>query len=129
MTKQWHFDRRLKPPFPVVEVALFAPWSSSTVLTEKLQIDSGSDKSGIPLSLIDSLVPRPRVVDYEEVFDFDGNVIQDIPIYEVGIEIVGKTFKSIRVYGLNADLGFIGRDLLNIFFVSLDGPRRISSIR
>jgi hypothetical protein len=128
MTKQWNYSRRLKPPYPFVEVALFAPWSaSSSVLIEKLQIDTGADRSGIPLALINKLEPRLR--DWVEVFDFDDNIVEDIPVYEIGMEIDGMRFNSIKVYGLNSDFGFIGRDLLNSFFISLDGPGRVSTFR
>lgn len=127
MTKEWSYSQRLKPPYPLVEVALFAPWSaSSPVLIEKLQIDSGADRSGIPLALINRLGPG-LLRDWVEVLDFDDNVVEDIPVYEIGVEIIGVRFKSIRVYGLNCDVGFVGRDLLNHFFVSLDGPGRRST--
>src|SRR4051794_3039139 len=102
MIKQWSYGRRFKPPFPLVEVSLFAPWSpSSPVLTEKLQIDSGAHMSGIPLTLINKLEPRLR--DWVEVFDFDENIVEDVPVYEIGVEIVGVRFKSTKVYGLNSD--------------------------
>ena len=125
MTRQWKYSDKSKPAFPIVEVKLFTPWSaSSSLLKETLQIDSGADMTGIPLVVIDRL--KSRLLAWEEVFDFDDNLLEDIPVYEVGIEILGLKFNSVRVYGLNSDLGFIGRDLLNGFLVSLDGPNQMS---
>lgn len=124
MTNTWNYSRELNPPFPVLPVRLFKPWSTSrTLITENLQVDSGADMTAVPLSIIEKL--RPRLLVMGEAYDFDGNLVDDVPIYELGIEIIGIRFDSVRVYGLSSDIGFIGRDLLNNFHVSLDGPGRL----
>lgn len=124
MTNTWPYSRALNPPFPSVQVRLFKPWSSKISITESLQVDSGSDVTGIPLTVIRRLKPR-LLDDMGEALDFDGNLVELLPVYELGIEILGVKFDSVRVYGLNSGIGFIGRELLNNFLINLDGPRRL----
>lgn len=127
MTKTWPYSRALNPPFPSVQVRLFKPWVSSKIsITESLQVDSGSDVTCIPLTFIRRLKPR-LFDDMGEAFDFDGNLVELLPVYELGIELLGVRFDSVRVYGLKSDIGFIGRELLNNFLITLDGPRRQST--
>jgi hypothetical protein len=127
MANTWPYSHDLNPPFPIVRVRLFKPWVSSKIsITESLQVDSGSDVTGIPLTFIRRLKPR-LVDDMGEALDFDGNLVENLPVYELGIEILGVRFDSVRVYGLNSDIGFIGRELLNNFLVTLDGPSRQST--
>jgi hypothetical protein len=110
-----------------VQVRLFKPWVSSKIsITESLQVDSGSDVTCIPLTFIRRLKPR-LFDDMGEAFDFDGNLVELLPVYELGIELLGVRFDSVRVYGLKSDIGFIGRELLNNFLITLDGPRRQST--
>src|ERR1051326_1305076 len=125
MANSWSYSRKLYPPFPIVQVRLFKPWDASGLsITENLQVDSGADVTGIPLAIIKRLKTR-LLDDMGELYDFDGNWVENVPVYEMGMEILGVEFKSVKVYGLNSEIGFIGRDLLNNFLVTLDGPRRL----
>jgi hypothetical protein len=125
MNDNWTYGTSFQPPFPQIQVKLFTPWTElSPVLTEMLQIDTGADMTGIPLDWIHQL--EPRLLDWVGVVDFDNNLVDDIPIFEVGLEIGGRRFNSVRVYGLNSAIGFIGRDVINNYLIRLDGPKRLT---
>jgi hypothetical protein len=127
MANSWRYSDDLTPPFPAVQVKLFKPWAASRLsITERLQVDCGADITGIPLSIIEKLKPR-LIDDMGEALDFDGNLVENLSVYELGFEIIGVRFNSVRVYGLNSEIGFIGRELLNNFIVNLDGPRHLST--
>ena len=118
MKANWEYSAIFEPPSPVVEVALCLPWADSApVVSSILQIDSGSDITGIPRDLLLSLGARP--VGIYSVCDFEQTVL-NLPVYEIAISLAGRRFE-IKVLAISSRVGFIGRDLLNSFRVTLDG--------
>jgi predicted aspartyl protease len=118
MKASWQYSSSFAPPSPVVEVTLCIPWADSApVVSSILQIDSGSDITGIPRDLLLSLGARP--VGIYSVCDFEQTVL-NLPVYEIAISLAGKRFE-IKVLAIASQIGFIGRDLLNSFQVTLDG--------
>ncbi|MBI2906308.1 MAG: hypothetical protein HYX92_01490 [Chloroflexi bacterium] len=61
----------------------------------------------------------------ESVKDFNGNDV-DVAVFLVDVEIMGLNFPGTEVIGVNSLRGFVGRDLLNSFVATLDGPQRVT---
>jgi hypothetical protein len=119
MKHNWGYSFGFEPPSPVVEIEIFLPWTESSKVTTKLvQVDSGADMTGIPMDVLLDLGARP--VNVLSVSDFNQRPA-NVPIFEISIAIAGRNFDVVRVVGVRSRWGFVGRDILQEFLVTLDG--------
>ena len=89
-------------------------------------IDSGSDNTFIPVDLAERL-NLEKIGDK----DFDGatGTTETCDLYLVRLEFHDLVFNEFPVYSLkNEDTILIGRDILNDYNITLDGPRLEYSI-
>jgi hypothetical protein len=49
-------------------------------------------------------------------------------VFRAHLEIAGRQFTAFPVIGLSLTVGLVGRDILNHFVTTLDGPRKDFSI-
>lgn len=122
----WAYDLTEAPAVAQLEVGLSHAWAGGDEIAQSLLVDSGAFMTGVPISVLRHL--QARRVGQEQVYDFDGRIVR-VPVYEVSIDLAGSTFRPFRVIGLESQTGFIGRDLLNEFLVSLDGPSRVMTVK
>ncbi len=114
-----------KPPAPVVLAEWRSPAHSRTSNPERLPvlIDSGADCCAIPQRLIDNLhlyqVDECKVGGYDD----EEEDLLTKPIYSVHLTIPPLQSRIIEVISKDSgDYALIGRDIINEWLLTLDGP-------
>ena len=125
---QWSYDdrtRRHANPIAVVNVR-HASRQRNANRDLKCLVDSGSDVSGIPSGLLRRLDITYELT--ELVQDYYGNW-QERQFSYVRVTLCGVEVGPIRVARLkDGRTGILGRDILNQFVVTLNGPELVCEI-
>ena len=88
-------------------------------------IDTGADRTIIPDSAVMQLGLEPTgKIPIRGV----NNIESELDTYFVSIEIVGTEFKGLIVAGYDEDEALIGRDLINLWRLEMDGYRNTVTI-
>lgn len=115
----YEYDATYIPSMPVVEVAV-APFGSvrePTIL--RAIIDSGSDGSMIPLSVLKRINARRSS---QAIFRSVTGASEIADIYEVSLQLGSHTFHKVRVVAdRHNSVVILGRDVLNHLIVTLNG--------
>jgi hypothetical protein len=85
----------------------------------RAQLDTGADLSAIPWAIISSLA-----LTYTGdllVAGYDETAVR-VPMYRLTLEIAGHTLEAIKIVGTPSNHALLGRDVLNRFLTTLDGP-------
>ena len=116
------YDTSFTPPAPVLPVQIGSAQSPGEMRRTTAQLDTGADISGVPITLLSELGIEPyRSV---EVQDFDGDVKQ-VRTFLIQLELDRFRFRRLEVVALDAPRALLGRDVLNNFYLALDGPELI----
>jgi hypothetical protein len=115
------YSTRYDPPAPVATVTLRTVDQSGHVSNVAMSIDSASDMTLLPAPSVSQLALKPvRELQYE-ITAFDG-VKSDSPVVTCEVVFLGRAFRG--EYGVvQTDDGILGRDILNLLVLVLDGPR------
>ena len=90
------------------------------------KIDTGADLCGIPERLIIGLdLPPIRNV---RTVGFPGSA-RDVVVYRVDVEIDGMVFPRVEALAVDRPYALLGRNLLRVLVVRLDGPREWLDLR
>ena len=112
-------DRLFAPPAPVARVVVRHPDREQSVGDVPMLIDSGADATLLPRAAVASLDLRGTGERYQLV-GFDGTVSESAAV------LASLTFLRWNCRGryllTDADVGVIGRDILNHLRLLLDGP-------
>jgi hypothetical protein len=122
----YEYDTDYAPPLPVVEVAVqpFGQDCEPIVLTA--MIDSGSDGTLIPLSILRQLKARKTSQLVMRSITGVGSIVD---IYEVTIRLGPHSFPKVRVAAdKHNDMMIVGRDILNQIVVTLNGLASMTEI-
>ncbi|MBI4617675.1 MAG: retroviral-like aspartic protease [Planctomycetes bacterium] len=109
------------PPAPVARVA-FRDGTHATVCEDvPMLIDSGADVSLVPRHVIELLgTSIPGRKRYEiEGFDRTRSLV---PVVEIEMTFLGRLFRG-NFLVVDAEVGILGRNVLNALSLLLDGPR------
>jgi hypothetical protein len=108
------------PPAPVAMVSLRNPENDSVVSDVPMLIDSGSDLTLIPESLIAELnIELDKASTYElEGFDGRRSIARSV---QLELSFFPLTFRG-RFVVIDSKTGILGRNVLNHFAILLDGP-------
>lgn len=116
------YDSNLfNPPAPVARVTLRDPGNGNTTSDVLMLIDSGADITLVPQTSIDELKSDFDPHESYELRGFDGqsSVAQSV---QLDLVFLRRTFRG-RFLIINSEAGILGRDVLNLLAVVLDGPR------
>lgn len=116
----WRYDADdFDPPAPVVDVEL--TFGDAPAVAVRMQIDSGADLSCIP----NRTIPASGPLRYGRslVAGYDGDVVVR-KTYFVTFQFEDYRFEDVETLPIAGEVGLIGRDVLNLLAVTLDGPRR-----
>ena len=122
---EWVYDLTEDEPAPLVEGVVFARWGLGVRIPIQFQVDTGASMTVILMAVLQSLgvlAVRAASIRYAD------NRLDVLPIYEVDIEIVGVEILSVEVAGGKLERALLGRDVLNYFVLTLDGPGRLTRL-
>ena len=114
------------PPAPSVLLNLAHPLTSVALRDVAAQVDTGADQSVLPAVVADALgLTR---LDAERVIGFDGTPV-DVPTARVFLQV--RDLPQLDVEVLVSDHvtdAVLGRDVLNQYTLTLDGPAGLLTI-
>ena len=119
------YDRRLDPPAPVVQVTVRHIVQQRRRVTTSALLDTGSDVTAIPASLVQrlQLIPFSRL----QLEDMNGET-RMVLTYSVELSIGELTLPRLEVIQTGLDQAIVGRDVLNHLYVLLSGPELAFSL-
>lgn len=115
-------DRRFTPPAPLALVVIRHPDRGDAVADVPMLIDSGADASLLPRSAIATLGIAGTGERYQLVA-FDGTTSESEAV-RADLVFMGRRFRG-RFLMIDAEVGVVGRDVLNHVRLVLDGPALI----
>jgi hypothetical protein len=108
------------PPAPLAHITLRAIQTRKIIPDGPMLIDSGSDLTLIPETLIAELGPNLDSDKRVELQGFDGRVTVARSV-ELDLIFLGVTFRG-RLAVVDSPVCVLGRNVLNRFAIFLDGP-------
>lgn len=113
------YDRAFSPPAPVITVEVFKTLQPEQRQTVPAKLDTAADISAVPLRVIQQLALKS---DGEiELAGYD-NVPASVSTYLVGLELPNARIRRIDVVPIAENYALLGRDVLNLFHITLNGP-------
>jgi hypothetical protein len=115
MTK---YDETFDPPAPVAEISLRNVVTGERIGDVVMLLDTGADVTLLPLPAIEKLRIEPSG-EKVNLIGFDENRSSS-DAYSLQIIFLGKRLTG-EYCAINADIGILGRDVLNAFSIVFDG--------
>lgn len=113
------YSRDYDPPAPLLEVGVSIARHNRPDITIKAMIDSGSDGTMMPASLLESIGAKP--IGKGRIRGVMGNS-QSVNIYLVKLYISTHQLYAIRVAGVeDEDEPLLGRNVMQNLVITLDG--------
>lgn len=116
----YRYNRQVDPPAPFVYVGLRSPHDDDPPLELPALVDTGADTTVVPLQVVESLGLPP--LDEMPTVGFGGQ-LTFIPTFLIRLRLRGLVEMSVEVLA-SPDESYVllGRDVLNRFKLTLDGP-------
>lgn len=114
------YDVDFIPPAPTTFAAITHPSEESSIEQIKMQLDSAADMTCVPQHVL-SNIPNLSYSSVK-VKGYDGSV-STRTTYFVRLSLDGRELGIIEAIPIGGDIGLIGRDVLNDFVITLDGPK------
>lgn len=123
---RYRYNQQVVPPAPYVHVVLGRPDGSASSRPVPALVDSGADRTVIPIALVEELVlPQAGTIEVAGL----NQVGSMMPVYVVQIAIGDLPPVTMAVIGaMGEQYVLLGRDLLNNHRVVLDGPALLFTI-
>jgi hypothetical protein len=112
---------QFSPPAPMARVSLRTSQKSAVVDDVPMLIDSGADLTLVPERFALELGLELDQSDSYELEGFDGRKTKARSA-QLELVFLRRTFKG-RFVVINSECGFLGRNVLNHFVLTLDGPQ------
>ena len=115
----WDYGRDVDPPAPFVDIYVCSPLSPALGRPLRAKLDTAADISCIPADLVELLRLLPaRTIPVE---GYDG-IQTMVYTYIVTLEVTNARFRHLEVVTTPEKYALLGRDVLNNFYVQLNGP-------
>lgn len=112
---------RFDPPAPLAQIAVRNPDGGNTVPGIAMLLDSGADVTLIPRSAVNALGILPAADQVYELMGFDGTISR-ASVAHLDMLFLNRTIRGQFIL-IDQDWGIIGRDVLNLVVLLLDGPK------
>jgi len=113
------YNQQTDPPAPFLQIMLANRFHPSKRITISTLLDTGSDYTAIPSGVVKTLKLEPtgRIL-LEDIKR------QTFPIftYTLRLTIADMIIPEMKVIATELEHGLLGRDLLNRFYLHLNGP-------
>ena len=120
---QFKYNATIVPSAPFIDLQVESYFGES--LPEKGKLDTGSDKTVIPKYLVDKLNLQKH--DERTVQLANGTEVLE-SMYFVYIKIGETKFELMEVVALDRNYVLVGRDLINLWTLTLDGKNKLGNI-
>ncbi len=115
----WTYNQAVKPPAPFIDLLIRHPFDLNRKAIIVAKIDTAADISTIPLPLLNQLeLPIAKKL----IARGYNNVSTTIYAYSAHLEVAKTLFEDTRVIVTPKDYAVLGRDILNHFYIHLNGP-------
>lgn len=121
----WAYDPEVQPPAPFLDIVVHPPQDPTQAVRVRAKIDTAADISAIPTTLVAQL--RLPIVSKLTVEGYDG-VPATVFTYSVLMEVAEARFRSREVIAIPELYVLLGRDVLNHFYIHLNGPELTFSL-
>lgn len=124
MSARFPYSPARTPPIPAVVLTLSSPDGARSIPAVSAHIDTAADMTVVPLALVQQLA----VISLGRVTGRGlGGAAQVMDVYEVMVEIPGVAVVTVGVVAHpNERFVLPGRDVLNLFRVTFDGPNQVA---
>lgn len=124
---RYNYNQQVSPPAPFVHVSVRAPHEGAAETAVPAQVDTAADLTVIPGRLVAELQLLP--LDLVSALGFGGHLMT-LPTYLVEIRVRELPPVQVKVLASpDEPYALLGRDVLNRFVVTLDGPNLVVEIR
>ncbi len=108
------------PPAPLARVTLRSKQNEKSVSDVPLLIDTGADVTLIPSSFVNQLGVSAESGKVYELMGFDGST-SFASVVQLEMLFLNKAFRG-QFLLIDQEWGVLGRDILNLLSLKLDGP-------
>jgi len=122
----WRYNEGEEPPAPFLAVTIHHPESPHQPIQVQAKIDTGADISAIPVSIIGELgLP---VTSKLLVEGYDGTA-STVSTYGAILQMDQARFRSQEFIAIGEPHALLGRDILNYYYLLLNGPELTFDLR
>lgn len=124
MSARFPYSPAKRLPVPAIILDLSDPAGAVTISSVSAHLDTGADQTVVPLPLIQRLGVRPIG---RAVAKGYGGLTATVDVFEVSLFIPNLGVYPLQVLGHSAEpYVLIGRDILNLFRITYDGPNQVT---
>ena len=113
------------PPAPLAQIILRNPQNAEQLAAAPMLLDSGADVTLIPTETAHQLNLMAEANSQYELIGFDGSRTMATAV-QLEMIFLNKIFRG-RFLLIDQAWGILGRDVLNLASLSLDGPKQFWS--
>jgi Aspartyl protease len=123
---RYRYVDHFQPPAPFVNVSLRCITLGNQLDSQPALVDTAADRTVLPAQIVETL---GLVADGRASFQGFGGDIVELPLFLVELRLHDLPPIEVRVtHGEHEPFILLGRDVLNVYRILLDGPQQVLEI-